>query len=194
MLNDYLPIALGQLHMRLPTGCLTQRITGVLTRHGVVSDWQQGALPSSNIGHPRFMAQRQFQQGRPNSVFSFYARKAFNTAPHGALHLILDHLSVPSAVIYLPLFHRSAAMLRIATAHRLKQPVHMMHGVQQVNSESPLLYALLQEPLFRVQAHSLRPPGGGRERPHPGPYRRRAGGGQRAAALRRGRWRWWLRT
>ena len=65
-LDGYRPIALGQLDMKLLTGPLTQRITEVLTRHGVVSDWQQGALPGSNTGPPLFMAQRQLQWGRPN--------------------------------------------------------------------------------------------------------------------------------
>ena len=57
-LDGYRPIALGQPDMKLLTGPLTQRITEVLTRHGVVSDWQQGALPGSNTGPPLFMAQR----------------------------------------------------------------------------------------------------------------------------------------
>ena len=69
-LDDYRPIALGQLDMKLRTGPLTQRITEVLTRHGVVSDSQQGALPGSNTGPPLFMTQRQLQRGRPNYVFS----------------------------------------------------------------------------------------------------------------------------
>ena len=85
-LDDYRPIALGQLDMKLLTGPLTQRITEVLTRHRVVSEWQQGALPGSNTGPPLFMAQRQLQRGRPNYVFSFDACKAFDSAPHGALH------------------------------------------------------------------------------------------------------------
>ena len=103
-LDDYRPIALGQLDMKLLTGPLTGRITEVLTRHGVVSDWQQRALRGSNTGHPLFMAQRQHQRGRPKYVFSFHARKAFDTAPHCALHLILRHLSVPPEVIDLLLF------------------------------------------------------------------------------------------
>ena len=57
--DDYRPIALGQLDVKLLTGPLTQRITEVLTLHGVVSDWQQGALPGSTTGPPLFMAQRQ---------------------------------------------------------------------------------------------------------------------------------------
>ena len=60
-LDESGPIALGQLDMKLLTGPLTQRITEVLTRHGVVSDWQQGALPGSNTGPPLFMAQRQLE-------------------------------------------------------------------------------------------------------------------------------------
>ena len=38
-LHNYRLIASGQGDMKLLTGPLTQQITGVLTRHGVVSDW-----------------------------------------------------------------------------------------------------------------------------------------------------------
>ena len=158
-LDDYRPIALGQLDMKLLTGPLTQRITEVLTRHRVVSDWQQGALPGSNTGPPLFMAQRQLQRWRPNYVFSFDACKAFDIAPQGALHLILRHLSVPPEVIDLLLFLHTCARLCIVTAHGLTQPLHMLRGVRQGNTESPLLYAVLLEPLLRAQGHRLRPPG-----------------------------------
>ena len=159
-LDDYRPVALGQLDMKLLTGPLTLRITEVLTGHGVVSDWQQGALPGSNTGPPLFMAQRHVKRGRPNYVFSFDARKAFDTAPHGALHFILRNLSMPPDVIDLLLFLHTCARLRIVTAHGLTQPVYMLRGVWQGNSESPLLYALLLEPLLRAQGHRLRPPRG----------------------------------
>ena len=158
-LDDCRPIALGQLGMKLLTGSLTQNITEVLTRHGVVSDWQQRALPGSNTGRPLIMAQCQLQRGRPSYVFSFDARKPFNTAPHGALHLILRHLSVPPEGIDLLLFLHTCASVRIVTAHGLTQPVHMLRGVWQGNPESPLLYALLLEPLLRAQGHRRRPPG-----------------------------------
>ena len=158
-LDDYRPIALAQMDMKLLTGPLTQRITEVLTRHGVVSDWQQGALPDSNTGPPLFMAQRQLQLGRPSYVFSFDAREAFDTAPHGALHLILRHLFLPPEVIDLLLFLHTCARLRIVTAHGLTQPVHMLRRVRQGNPESPLLYALLLDPLLRAQGHSVRRPG-----------------------------------
>ena len=116
-LDDYRPIALGQLDMKLLTGPVTQRITEVLTRHGVVSDGQQGALPSSNTGTPLFMAQQQLKRGRANYGISFNARKAFDIAPHGALHVILSHFSVPPAVSHPLLFLHTAARLRIVTAH-----------------------------------------------------------------------------
>ena len=125
----------------------------------MVRDWQQGALPRSNTAPPLFMAQRQLQRGRPNYVFFFDVRKALDTAPHSALHLILRHLSVPPEVIDLLLFLQTCARLRIATAHGLTQPVHMLHSVRQGNPESPLLYALLLEPLLRAQGQRLRPPG-----------------------------------
>ena len=159
-LDDYRPKALGQLDRKLLMGPLTQRITEVLTQHGVVSDWQQGALPGSNTGPLVFMAQRQLQRGTPNYVFSFDAHKAFDTAPHGALHLILRHLSVPPEVVNLLLFLHTCARLCIVSVQRLTQPVHMLRGVRQYNPESPLLYTLLLEPLLRAQGHRLRPSGG----------------------------------
>ena len=97
--------------------------------------------------------------GGPNYLLSFAAHKPFDTAPHGALHLILRHLSVTPEVINLLLFLHTCARLLIVTAHRLTQPVHMLRGVQQGNPESPLLYALLLEPLLRAHRHRLRPPG-----------------------------------
>ena len=115
--------------------------------------------PSSNTGPPLFMAQWQLRRRQPNYLFSFDARKALDTAPHGALHLILRYLSVAPEVIDLLLFLHTCARLRIVTAHGLTQPVHMLRGVRQGNPESPLLYALLLEPLLRAQAHRLRPPG-----------------------------------
>ena len=105
------------------------------------------------------MAQRQPQRERFNYIFTFDARKAFNTAPQGALHLILRHLLVPPEVIDLLLFLHTCTRLHMVDAHGLTQPVHMLRGVQQGNPESPLLYALLLEPLLRVQGQRLRPPG-----------------------------------
>ena len=62
------------------------------------------------------MAQRQLQRGRPTYVFSFDARKAFDNAPHGTLHLILRHPSMQLEVIDLLLFLHTCARLRIVTA------------------------------------------------------------------------------
>ena len=114
-LEDYRPIALGKLDMKLLTGPLTQLITEVVTRQGVVSNWQQEALPGSNTSPPLFMAQQQLQRGGPNYVFSFDAGKDFDTAPHGASQLILRHLSVPPEVIDLLLFLHTCARLRIVS-------------------------------------------------------------------------------
>ena len=70
----------------------------------------------------------------------------------------MRHLSVPPEVINLLLFLHTCARLRIVTAHGLTLPVHMLRVVRQGNPESPLLYALLLEPLLRAQGHRSRPP------------------------------------
>ena len=105
------------------------------------------------------MGQQQPQQGKCNYVFSFDARKAFDTAPHGALHLILHNLHPPPEVIDLLRFLHTNARLRIAIAHTLTRTVHMLRGRRQGNPESPKLYALLLEPLLWALGHRLRLPG-----------------------------------
>ena len=58
---------------------------------------------------------------------------------------------MPPEVINLLLFLHTCDRLRIVTAHGLTQPVHIVRGVRQGNTESPLLYALLLEPLLSAQ-------------------------------------------
>ena len=65
---------------------------------------------------------------------------------------------MPPAVIDLLIFLHTAARLPIDTAHGLTQPVNMLWGVRPGHPKSPLLYALLLEPLLRAQGYRLRPP------------------------------------
>ena len=159
-LDDYRPIALGQLDMKLLTG--PSPSASRKCSHG--TEWSATGSRGPSLAPTQaphlFMAQRQLQRGRPNYVSSFDTRKAFHIAPHGALHLILRHLSMPPEVIDLLLFLHTCARLPIVTARGLTQPFRMLRGVRQGNAESPLLYALLLEPLLRAQGHRLRPPGG----------------------------------
>ena len=186
-MQDYRPIALGQLNMKLLTGPPTQRITEVLTRHGVVSDWQQGALPGSNTAPPLFMAQQQLQRGRPNYVFSFDARQAFHTGPHGALHLILRHLSVPPEVIDLLLFLQTCARLRIVS--RARAETARPHAAWRPTGQprKPPAVRAPPGPPTPGPGASPAPARRGRKGPHPGICKRFSGSGPHAAALRRGR-------
>ena len=63
------------------------------------------------------MAQRELQREKPNHVFYFHAHKAFNTTPHGALSLILRHLSMLPAFIHLLLYILAAGQLHSPSAH-----------------------------------------------------------------------------
>ena len=66
---------------------------------------------------------------------------------------------MPPEVIDNLFFLQTCARPRTVTAHGLTQPVPMLRGDRQGEPESPLLYALLLEPLLRAQGHRLRPPG-----------------------------------
>ena len=186
-LNDYRPIALGQLDMKLLTGPLTQRITDVLTRHGVVSYWQQGALPGSNTGPPLFMAQRQLQLGRPNYVFSFDARKGLrhrparrpppNPAP--PLRAAGGHRPPAPPPHVRQAAHRHRTQANAARQHAARRPAGQPR-------EPPAVRAPPGAPAQGAGAPPA-PAGRGRVRPHPGLHRRPAGSGPHAAAFRRGR-------
>ena len=158
-LDDYRPIALGRLDMKL----LTAPSLSASRRCSRDTAWSatgsRGPSPAAILLPPcSWCSVTSSGEGPTTSSPSTPARQS-TEAPHGALHLILRHLSVPPEVIDLLLLLHTCARLRIVTAHGLAQPVNMLRGVRQGNPESPLLYALLLEPLLRAQGHRLRPPG-----------------------------------
>ena len=116
-LDEYRPIALGQQDMRMLMTPLMRRFTAVLARKGLAADWQFGAMPGSTAAATVFLAQRRLQRGlEENHVVAFDVSKAFDTAPHGALALLLRHTGVPEELIRL--FHTLAAGLWCASSPR----------------------------------------------------------------------------
>ena len=92
-LDAYRPIALGQQDMRMRMTPLTQRFTANVARKGMAADWHFGAMPGSTAAAPVFLAHRRLQRGQEeNHVLGFDVSKAFDTAPHGALALLLCHM------------------------------------------------------------------------------------------------------
>ena len=91
-LDAYRPIALGQQDMWMLMTPLMRRFTAVLARKGLAADWQFGAMLGSTAAAPVFRA---WAGGESRPVFDF--SKAFDTAPHGALALLLRHMGVPDA-------------------------------------------------------------------------------------------------
>ena len=81
-------------------------------------------------------------------MVSFNVSKAFDSAPHSAIEVVLTHLGVPSGVRFLLLFAHSAAQVRIVTAYSLTRPVTLYRGVRQGAVESPILFNLVLEPLL----------------------------------------------
>ena len=99
-LDTYRPIALGQQDMRMLMTPLMRRFTTVVARNGLAADKQFGAMLGSTAAAPVFLAKRRLHQGQEeNHVLAFGVSKAFDTAQHGALALLLRHMGVPSGVI-----------------------------------------------------------------------------------------------
>ena len=151
------PIALGQQDMRMLMTPLMRRFTAVVARKGLAADWQFGAMPGSTAAAPVFLAQRRLQRGQEeNHVLAFDVSKAFDTAPHGALALLLRHMGVPEELIRL--FHTLScgSLVRIVTAHGPTPSIRLHRGLRQGSAESAVLYLLLLEPLLRSLACKAR--------------------------------------
>ena len=136
-LDEYRPIALGQQDMRMLMTPLMRRFTAVLARKGLAADWQFGAMPGSTAAAPVFLAQRRQQREQEeNHVLAFDGSKAFDTAPHGALALLLRHMGVPEELIRL--FHTLScgSLVRIVTAHGQRPRLWLHKGLRQGSAES----------------------------------------------------------
>ena len=156
-LDEYRPIALGQQDMRMLMTPLMRRFTAVLARKGLAADWQFGAMPGYTAAAPVFLAQRRLQRGlEENHVLAFDVSKAFDTAPHGALALLLRHMGIPEELIRL--FHTLScgSLVRIVTAHGPTPSIRLHRGLRQGSAESAVLYLLLLEPLLQSLAYKAR--------------------------------------
>ena len=152
-LDAYRPIALGQQDMRMLMTPLMRRFTAVLARKGLAADWQFGAMPGSTAAAPVFLAQRRLQRGQEeNHVLAFDVSKAFDTAPHGAMALLLRHMGVPEELIRLSHTLSCGSLVRIVTAHGPTPSIRLHRGLRQGSAESAVLYLLLLEPLLRSLA------------------------------------------
>ena len=156
-LDEYRPIALGQQDMRMLMTPLMRRFTAVLARKGLAADWQFGAMPGSTAAAPVFVAQRRLQREQEeNHVLAFDVSKAFDTAPHGALALLLRHMGVQEELIRL--FHTLScgSLVRIVTAHGPMPSIRLHRGVRHGSAERAVLCLLLLEPLLRSLACKAR--------------------------------------
>ena len=156
-LDECRPIALGQQDMRMLMTPLMRRFTAVLARNRLAADWQFGAMPGSTAAAPVFLAQRRLQRGQEeNHVLAFDVSKAFDTAPHGALALLLRHMGVPDELIRLSHTLSCRSLVRIVTAHSPTPSIQLHRGLRQNSAESAVLYLLLLEPFLRSPACKAR--------------------------------------
>ena len=114
-------------------------------------------MPGSTAAALVFLAQRRLQRGQEeNHVLAFDVSEALDTAPHGALALLLRHMGVPEE--FIRLFHTLScgSLVRIVTAHSPTPSVLLHRGLRQGSAESAVLYLLLLEPLLRGLACKAR--------------------------------------
>ena len=152
-LDNYRPIALGQLDMKLLTGPLTQRSWRCSRDTAWSAIGSRGPSRAPKQG-PRCSWRSGSSSGEDPTRSSPWT-PARSWAPPRTAHsrILLRHLYVPPEVIDLLVFLHTAARLRIATAHGLTQPVHVLRGVRQGSPKAPCPMPLLAE------GHRLRPPG-----------------------------------
>ena len=156
-LDEYGPIELGQQDMRMLMTPLMRSFTAVLARKGLAADWRFGAMPGSTAAAPVFPDQRRLQRGQEeNHVLAFCVSKAFDTAPHGALALLLRHMQVPEELIRLSHTLSCGSLVCIVTAHGPTPSIRLHRGLRQGSTDSAVLYLLLLDPLVRSLACKAR--------------------------------------
>ena len=127
--------------------------TAVLARKRLAVDWQFGALPGSTAADLVFLALRGLQRGQEeNHVLPFDVSKAFDTAPHGALALLLRHMGVPEELIKVLHTRSCFSTVRIVIAHGSTPSIRLHQRLRHGSTESAVLYLLLLEPLLRSLA------------------------------------------
>ena len=156
-LEAYRPIALGQQDMRMLMTPIMRGFTTVLAREGLAAEWHFGTMPGSTAAAPVFLTKRKLHRGQEeNHVLAFDVSKAFDTAPHEALALLLRHMKVPEELI--KLFHTLScgSTVRIVTAHGPTPSIRLHRGPRQGSTESAVFYLLLPEPLLRSLARKAK--------------------------------------
>ena len=132
---------------------LMRGFIAVLAGKGFAADWQFGAMPGSTAAAPVFVAKRRLRRAQEeNHVLASNVSKAFDTAPRGALVLLLRHLGVLEELINLFHIHSRGSTVRIVTAHGPISTTRLHRGLRQGSAESAVLYLLLMEPLLQSLA------------------------------------------
>ena len=94
-LDAYQPIALGRQDMRMLMTPLMWRFTAFLARKEMAAECHFGAMLGFMAAAPVFPAQSMLQRGQEeNYVLAFDVSQAFDSAPHGALVLLMRHKGV----------------------------------------------------------------------------------------------------
>ena len=108
---------------------LKRRFTATLARKGLAADWRFRAMLGSMAAAPVFVAQRRLQRGQEeNHVLAFDVSKAFDTAAHRVLALLLRHMGVLEELIKLFRTLSSGSTVRIVTTHGPRRSIRL-HGV-----------------------------------------------------------------
>ena len=152
-LDAYRPIALGQQDMRmLMTPPHAQFHSGPSPQgdgHGLAVQasralWRQHR---SSLRSARYNVDK-----RRSTIWPLTCPRPLDTAPHGALTLLLRHMGVPEELIRL--FHTLScgSTVRIVTLHGPTPSIRLHRFLQQGTAESAVLYPLLLERFLRCLA------------------------------------------
>ena len=156
-LHEYRPIALEQQDIRMLIIHLMWRFTAVLAQKGLAADWQFGAMPGSTAAALVFMAQRSLQRGQEeNHLLAFDVSKAFDTAPHAELALLLRHMGFTEELVRLLYTLGCGFLVHNVTTRGPRRSIRLHRGLRQGIAQCAVLYLILVEPLLRSLACKAR--------------------------------------
>ena len=147
------PITLLQTEYKILSKLITNRLN--LLMPSLIHEDQVGFIPERIIFDNVLVAHEVLQREEKYAI-SVDFEKAYDSISHDAIYMVLQHLKFPEQFINLVRGMIAGSKARIRNGEHYSEFFDVLRGVKQGCPLSPLLFALVIEPLAnRIRKHSI---------------------------------------